>query len=222
MRDRGSVVARVIVLPDTQVIVGPMAMRRGILYADLDLGIGTTMKLRHDFAGDTTGRTSSPCGSTRRSGRSSARSTRRRRDAGLQPPRRRPRPRRPRTARATRGGRSGTPGHRRLTSDVHRHPSVSGPCPREEGRPWEASTTRTRRPGDRSSAGARIVTSTRPAARGRVAGNRPSLTRIAAGGTFGPHIDDYEHVFAGAARGGRGHGGQGAEDHTRRCDHHAA
>jgi quercetin dioxygenase-like cupin family protein len=24
---------------------------------------------------------------------------------------------------------------------------------------------------------------------------RLSLTRIAAGGTFGPHIDDYEHVF---------------------------
>ena len=24
---------------------------------------------------------------------------------------------------------------------------------------------------------------------------RLSLTRVAAGGTFGPHIDDYEHVF---------------------------
>lgn len=41
----------VIVAPNLRVIAGPLGGEEGILYADCDLEIGVTMKLRHDFAG---------------------------------------------------------------------------------------------------------------------------------------------------------------------------
>jgi aliphatic nitrilase len=41
----------VIVSPNLRIIAGPMGAEEGILYADCDLEIGITMKLRHDFAG---------------------------------------------------------------------------------------------------------------------------------------------------------------------------
>ena len=40
-----------IVGPDSRTLAGPLGAEEGILYADLDLERGITMKLRHDFAG---------------------------------------------------------------------------------------------------------------------------------------------------------------------------
>ncbi len=41
----------VIVAPNSRIIAGPMAAEEGILYADCNIELGITMKLRHDFAG---------------------------------------------------------------------------------------------------------------------------------------------------------------------------
>jgi nitrilase len=41
----------IIVAPNSRIIAGPLGSEEGILYADLDLELGITMKLRHDFAG---------------------------------------------------------------------------------------------------------------------------------------------------------------------------
>lgn len=51
VRDRRYSGGSVIVAPNLRVIAGPMDAGEGILYADCDLEIGITMKLRHDFAG---------------------------------------------------------------------------------------------------------------------------------------------------------------------------
>ncbi len=41
----------VIVAPNSRIIAGPMGAEEGILYADCNIDLGITMKLRHDFAG---------------------------------------------------------------------------------------------------------------------------------------------------------------------------
>ena len=41
----------VIVAPNSRIIAGPMGAEEGILYADCNIELGITMKLRHDFAG---------------------------------------------------------------------------------------------------------------------------------------------------------------------------
>ena len=41
----------VIVAPNSRIVAGPMGAEEGILYAECNLEVGISMKLRHDFAG---------------------------------------------------------------------------------------------------------------------------------------------------------------------------
>ncbi len=51
LRDTDCCGGSVIVAPNSKIIAGPMGAEEGILYADCNLDIGISMKLRHDFAG---------------------------------------------------------------------------------------------------------------------------------------------------------------------------
>ncbi len=51
LRDPDCSGGSVIVAPNSRVIAGPMGAEEGILYAECNLEVGITMKLRHDFAG---------------------------------------------------------------------------------------------------------------------------------------------------------------------------
>jgi nitrilase len=51
LRDPDCSGGSVIVAPNSRVIAGPMGAGDGILYAECDIELGITMKLRHDFAG---------------------------------------------------------------------------------------------------------------------------------------------------------------------------
>jgi nitrilase len=51
LRDADCCGGSVIVAPNSKIIAGPMGAEEGILYADCNLDIGISMKLRHDFAG---------------------------------------------------------------------------------------------------------------------------------------------------------------------------
>ncbi len=51
LRDPDFCGGSLVVAPNSRVIAGPLGPEEDILYADLDLEAGITMKLRHDFAG---------------------------------------------------------------------------------------------------------------------------------------------------------------------------
>ena len=51
LREPGRCGGSLIVAPDGNVLAGPLGSEEGILYAECDLEICTSMKLRHDFAG---------------------------------------------------------------------------------------------------------------------------------------------------------------------------
>jgi aliphatic nitrilase len=51
LRDPDCSGGSLIVAPNSRIIVGPMGAEEGILYAECNLEVGITMKLRHDFAG---------------------------------------------------------------------------------------------------------------------------------------------------------------------------
>jgi nitrilase len=51
LRDPDCSGGSVIVAPNNRVIAGPMGAEEGILYAECNLEVGISMKLRHDFAG---------------------------------------------------------------------------------------------------------------------------------------------------------------------------
>jgi aliphatic nitrilase len=51
LRDTDCCGGSVIVAPNSKIIAGPMGAEEGILYADCNLDLGISMKLRHDFAG---------------------------------------------------------------------------------------------------------------------------------------------------------------------------
>jgi aliphatic nitrilase len=51
LRDPDCSGGSVIVAPNSRTIAGPLGARESILYAECDLQLGITMKLRHDFAG---------------------------------------------------------------------------------------------------------------------------------------------------------------------------
>jgi nitrilase len=51
LRDPDCSGGSVVVAPNSRVVVGPRGAEEGILYAQCDLELGITMKLRHDFAG---------------------------------------------------------------------------------------------------------------------------------------------------------------------------
>jgi nitrilase len=51
LRDPDCTGGSLIVAPNSRIIAGPMGAEEGILYAECDLQLGISMKLRHDFAG---------------------------------------------------------------------------------------------------------------------------------------------------------------------------